>query len=347
MKIDIHTHILPREWPDLDKKFGYPGFVRLEHCDECSARMMIGDRVFREITDNVWNPERRIEEMDRTGVSIQVLSTVPVMFSYWAKPKDALDLCRILNDHIAEVVRANPKRFAGLGTIPLQDVDLAAQELSRCVRELGLHGVEIGTHVDPNEHCHGPDCRNLDHPSLDVVWKTAQDLNAAIFVHPWDMMGKERMLKYWLPWLVGMPAESSLAICSMMFGGVFDRFPKLRVAFAHGGGAFPGTIGRIEHGFHVRPDLVAIDNKRNPRQYLATESAPGRFYVDSLVHDIDALKLLLKLFGPERVALGSDYPFPLGEAEPGKLIDSIVDLSAREKAQLLSETAREFLGLRS
>ena len=308
---------------------------------------MIGDRVFREITDNVWNPERRIEEMDRTGVSMQVLSTVPVMFSYWAKPKDALDLCRILNDHIAEVVRANPKRFAGLGTIPLQDVDLAAQELSRCVRELGLHGVEIGTHVDPNEHCHGPDCRNLDHPSLDVVWKTAQDLNAAIFVHPWDMMGKERMLKYWLPWLVGMPAESSLAICSMMFGGVFDRFPKLRVAFAHGGGAFPGTIGRIEHGFHVRPDLVAIDNKRNPRQYLATESAPGRFYVDSLVHDIDALKLLLKLFGPERVALGSDYPFPLGEAEPGKLIDSIVDLSAKEKAQLLSETAREFLGLRS
>ena len=347
MKIDIHTHILPREWPDLDKKFGYPGFVRLEHCDECSARMMIGDRVFREITDNVWNPERRIEEMDRTGVSMQVLSTVPVMFSYWAKPKDALDLCRILNDHIAEVVRANPKRFAGLGTIPLQDVDLAAQELSRCVRELGLHGVEIGTHVDPNEHCHGPDCRNLDHPSLDVVWKTAQDLNAAIFVHPWDMMGKERMLKYWLPWLVGMPAESSLAICSMMFGGVFDRFPKLRVAFAHGGGAFPGTIGRIEHGFHVRPDLVAIDNKRNPRQYLATESAPGRFYVDSLVHDIDALKLLLKLFGPERVALGSDYPFPLGEAEPGKLIDSIVDLSAKEKARLLSETAREFLGLRS
>src|SRR5207237_9136196 len=109
---------------------------------------------------------------------------------------------------------------------------------------------------------------------------TAEDLNAAIFVHPWDMMGKERMAKYWLPWLVGMPAESSLAICSMMFGGVFDRFPKLRVAFAHGGGASPGTIGRIEHGFHVRPDLVAIDNKRNPRQYLASDKTPARFYVD-------------------------------------------------------------------
>ena len=345
MKIDIHTHILPREWPDLDKKFGYPGFVRLEHCDDCSARMMIGGRVFREITDNVWNPERRIEEMDSVGVSMQVLSTVPVMFSYWAKPRDALELCRILNDHIAEVVRANPKRFVGLGTIPLQDVDLAAQELDRCVDELGLHGIEIGTHVDPNDHCHGPDCRNLDHPSLDVVWRIAQDLNAAIFVHPWDMMGKERMPKYWLPWLVGMPAESSLAICSMMFGGVFERFPKLRVAFAHGGGAFPGTIGRIEHGFHVRPDLVAIDNETEPRKYLANDKTPARFYVDSLVHDADALNLLLKLFGAERVALGSDYPFPLGEAEPGKLIESMGELSAKDKTQLLSETAREFLGL--
>jgi aminocarboxymuconate-semialdehyde decarboxylase len=347
MKIDIHTHILPREWPDLDKKFGYPGFVRLEHCDECSARMMIGERNFRDISDNVWNPARRIEEMDEGGVTMQVLSTVPVMFSYWAKPRDTLELCRILNDHIAEVVRANPKRFVGLGTVPLQDVDLAAQELTRCVRELGLRGIEIGTHVDPNDHCHGPDCRNLDHPSLDVVWKTAQDLNAAIFVHPWDMMGKERMPKYWLPWLVGMPAESSLAICSMIFGGVFERFPKLRVAFAHGGGAFPGTIGRIEHGFHVRPDLVAIDNKTEPRKYLAHGKQPARFYVDSLVHDADALKLLLKLFGAERVALGSDYPFPLGESEPGKLIDSIVDLSPQEKLQLLSETAREFLGLNS
>ncbi|HME89569.1 MAG TPA: amidohydrolase family protein [Chthoniobacterales bacterium] len=345
MKIDIHTHILPREWPDLDKKFGYPGFVRLEHCDECSARMMIGGQLFREVTDQVWKPQRRIEEMDRAGVSMQVLSTVPVMFSYWAKPRDAFDLSRMLNDHIAEVVRANPKRFAGLGTIPLQDVNLAAQELTRCMRELGLSGVEIGTHVDPNDHCHGPDCRNLDDPSLDIVWKTSRDLSAAIFVHPWDMMGKERMPKYWLPWLVGMPAESSLAICSMMFGGVFERFPELRVAFAHGGGAFPFTIGRIEHAFQVRPDLVAVDHQINPRKYLADGEGVARFYVDSLVHDADALKLLIRLFGAKRVALGSDYPFPLGEQTPGKLIESIVDLSAKDKAQLLSETAREFLGL--
>jgi aminocarboxymuconate-semialdehyde decarboxylase len=344
MKIDLHTHILPRDWPDLDGKYGYGGFVRLDHYKPCCARMMIGDRVFREITDNVWDPKRRMEEMDSAGVSMQVLSTVPVMFSYWAKPKDALNLSRLLNNHIAEVVRKNPDRFVGLGTIPLQDVDLAAQELERCVSELGLRGAEIGTHVDANEHCHGADCRNLDHASLDVVWKTAEQLNAAIFVHPWDMMGRERMPKYWLPWLVGMPAETSLAICSMIFGGVFERFPKLRVAFAHGGGAFPGTIGRIEHGFYVRPDLVAIDNKTEPRKYLANNQEPARFYVDSLVHDADALKLLLKLFGGQRVALGSDYPFPLGEAKAGELIESM-NISVEEKAQLLSGTAREFLGL--
>ena len=255
MKIDLHTHILPHDWPDLDAKYGYTGFVRLDHYRPCCARMMIGDRFFREIGDNAWDPRRRLEECDRAGVSVQVLSTVPVMFSYWAKPADGLDLSRRLNDHIAEVVRAHPVRFAGLGTIPLQDPELAARELERCMRELGLRGVEIGTHVDANPHVPN-ELRNLDDRSLDPVWQAAEEWGAAIFVHPWDMVGKERMPKYWLPWLVGMPAETSLAICSMMFGGVFDRFPRLRVAFAHGGGAFPFTIGRIEHGFNVRPDLV-------------------------------------------------------------------------------------------
>ena len=349
MKIDLHTHILPHDWPDLDAKYGYAGFVRLDHYRPCCARMMIGDRFFREIGDNAWDPQRRLEECDRAGVSVQVLSTVPVMFSYWAKPADGLNLSRRLNDHIAEVVRKHPARFAGLGTIPLQDPDLAARELERCMRELGLRGVQIGSHIDANTHLPN-DQRNLDDRSLDSVWQAAEEWGAAIFVHPWDMVGKERMPKYWLPWLVGMPAETSLAICSMMFGGVFDRFPRLRVAFAHGGGAFPFTIGRIEHGFNVRPDLVAIDSRINPRSYLARidergGAAPARFYVDSLVHDADALRLLRKLFGADRIALGSDYPFPLGEAHPGELIESMPDFSPEEKMRLLSGSAREFLTL--
>ena len=350
MKIDLHTHILPREWPDLDARYGYPGFVRMEHHRPCCARMMRGDHFFREVGDNTWDPARRIEECDRTGVSVQVLSTVPVMFSYWAKPADALDLSRRLNDHIAEVVRAHPARFAGLGTIPMQDPEMAARELERCMGELGLRGVQIGSHVDANEHCHQAESRNLDDRALDLVWSAAEQTGAAIFVHPWDMMGKNRMQKYWLPWLVGMPAETSLAICSMIFGGVFERFPYLRVAFAHGGGSFPITVGRIEHGFNIRPDLVAIDNQINPRAYLARrdergEMQPARFYVDSLVHDADALRFLTRLFGTKRIALGSDYPFPLGEAHPGELIESMDDLSPEDKARLLSGTAREFLAL--
>jgi aminocarboxymuconate-semialdehyde decarboxylase len=349
-KIDLHTHILPGDWPDLDAKYGYSGFVRLDHYKPCCARMMIGDRVFREITDNVWDPKRRLEECDHDGVSVQVLSTVPVMFSYWAKPADALDLSRQLNDHIAGVVREHPRRFAGLATIPMQDPDLAAAELERCVRELGLRGAQIGTHVDANPHSGRIDTLNLDNASLQPVWSAAEEVGAAIFVHPWDMLGKERMPKYWLPWLVGMPAETCLAICSMIFGGVFERFPKLRVAFAHGGGAFPFSFGRIEHAFHVRPDLVATDNDTNPGKYLARlddrgRVVPARFYVDSLVHNADALMMLLTLFGAERVAFGSDYPFPLGEAHPGRLIESMNELSAEEKTRLLSGTAHEFLGL--
>jgi aminocarboxymuconate-semialdehyde decarboxylase len=311
---------------------------------------MIGQRLFREISDNVWEPQRRIEDCDRTGVSMQVISTVPVMFSYWAKPADALDLARRLNDHIGEVVRAHPDRFTGLGTIPMQDPDLAAAELERCVRDLGLRGVEIGTHVDANEHLGRLNPLNLDDASLRPIWSAAEQVDAAIFVHPWDMVGKERMPNYWLPWLVGMPAETALAICSMILGGVLERFPSLRVAFAHGGGAFPFTIGRIEHGFHVRPDLVATESRINPRHYLARTDAdgsrtPARFYVDSLVHDPDAVRLLVKLFGVERVALGSDYPFPLGEAVSGELIESMQELSAAEKQRVFSGTAQEFLRL--
>ncbi|MDQ2867204.1 MAG: amidohydrolase [Verrucomicrobiota bacterium] len=346
MKIDLHTHILPRDWPDLDARYGYAGFVRLDHHQPCCARMMMGERVFREITDNTWDPSRRIEECDQIGVTMQVLSTVPVMFSYWAKPADGLDLSRRLNDHIAEVVRSQPTRFAGLGTIPMQDPELAARELERCVRELGLHGVQIGTHVDASATGEKRPYRNLDDRALDVVWSAAERFGAAIFVHPWDMFGRERMPKFWLPWLVGMPAETSLAICSMMFGGVFDRYPKLRVAFAHGGGAFPFTIGRVEHAFHVRPDLCATESATNPRRYLANDHQPARFFVDSLVHDADALRLLVKMFGAARVALGSDYPFPLGEAKPGALIESLADISAEQRAQLLCGSAREFLGLK-
>ena len=330
LKVDLHTHILPEHLPDLTERYGTPGFIQLDHHAPGCARMILDGALFREIQENCWEPRRRLEDCQRTGVDVQVLSTVPIMFNYQAKPEHTLDLATLLNDHIASVVATYPSRFVGLGTLPMQKTDLAIYELERCVHDLRLAGVQIGTHIVG---------WGLDHPDLFPIFEAASDLGAAVFVHPWDILAKERMKKYWLPWLVGMPAETALAICSVIFGGVLERLPKLRIGFAHGGGAFPGTFGRIQHGFDSRPDLCAVDNPHPPEDYL------GRFYVDSLVHRPEALRYLIRLLGAERIALGSDYPFPLGEAVPGAMIEGMDDLDATTRRRLLSGTALEFLAV--
>ena len=292
--------------------------------------MMKDNQFFREVESNLWDPEIRGNECDNYGIDVQVLSTVPVMFSYWAKAEHGLDLSKLLNDHIASIVADQPRRFIGLGTLPMQEPSLAVSELERCVKELGLVGVQIGTNING---------MNLSDDSLFEVFESAESLNAAIFIHPWYMMGEKDMSQYWLPWLVGMPAEISRAICSMIFGGIFERLPNLRVAFAHGGGAFPATIGRIDHGFSVRPDLCAVDNDKLPSTYL------GKFWVDSLLHDRTALSYIISKVGMEKIALGTDYPFPLGELEPGSLIDEMEDLSADNKDMLYCRNALNWLGL--
>ncbi len=327
--IDIHTHILPEHWPDLKERYGYGGFIRLDHHKPCCARMMMDDKFFREVQSNCWDPKVRIADCEHHGIHMQVLSTVPVMFSYWAKPEDTYDLSRILNDHIAGVVATWPDRFMGLGTLPMQAPALAIKELERCKKELAMVGVQIGTHVND---------WNLDAPELFEIFAAAAELDMAVFVHPWDMMAKDKMPKYWLPWLVGMPAESSLALCSLIFGGVLEGLPKLRVAIAHGGGSFPATMGRITHGFNVRPDLCAVDNPHPPEKYL------GKFWVDSLVHDARTLEFLIDTIGEDFIALGSDYPFPLGELEPGKLIASM-NYPDPLQQKLLAGNALRWLGL--
>jgi len=327
LTIDIHTHILPKELPKWKDTFGYGGFIHLDHHKPCCAKMMRDDgKFFREIEENCWSPEVRMKECDEHHVHVQVLSTVPIMFSYWAKPNDALVLSQFLNDHIQAIVQQFPKRFIGLATVPLQDVSLSIKELERCKKN-GMAGVQIGSNVNQE---------NLGDAKFFEFFKACEELSMSVFVHPWEMMGEQHMQKYWLPWLVGMPAETSRAICSMIFSGLFEKTPKLRVAFAHGGGSFPATLGRIQHGFDCRPDLVAVDNKISPKEYI------GKFWLDSLVHDKDILLQLIKMFGTEKIALGSDYPFPLGENKPGELINSLnLDPSAKE--ELLSGSALKWL----
>lgn len=330
LTIDIHTHILPENIPNWKEKFGYGGFIHLEHHKPCCAKMLRDDgKFFREVDENCWSADKRMTECNHHHVDVQVLSTVPVMFSYWAKPKDCLEISIFLNDHIAGIVKQHPKRFIGLGTIPMQDGKLAVEELKRC-KEIGLKGIQIGTNVNQ---------KNLNEPEFFEIFEACEKLDMAVFIHPWEMMGESDMQKYWLPWLVGMPAETSRAICSLIFGGVFEKLPNLRVAFAHGGGSFPSTIGRIEHGFNCRPDLVAVDNNVNPKEYL------GKFWIDSLVHDEQMLDFVVGMFGANRVALGTDYPFPLGELEPGKLINEM-PYEKDVKELLLSGSALSWLNMK-
>lgn len=328
-RIDVHTHILPPGWSDQRARTGYGGWPRLERTGPRTARVLIDERVFRSVDDDCWDPSPRLEDMDRDGVALQVLSTVPVMFSYWAPGPDALVLARELNDHLAGVVAAHPTRFAALGTVPLQDPDLAIAELERCVRELGLSGIEIGTHAGGRE---------LDDPALVAVLEAAAGLGASVFVHPWDMLAAERMTRHWLPWLVGMPSELALAISAVVLGGVLERLPDLRILFAHGGGAFPGILGRLDAGFLARPDLAATATSILPSAQV------GRFFVDSLVHDARTLQFVIDRLGAGSIALGTDYPFPLGEQLPGETIDGVVGLDAADRARMLRGSALAFLG---
>ena len=329
-KIDVHTHVLPAHLPRWAERFGYGGFIQLDHHAPCRARMLRDDGTFfREIEANCWDAETRLRECDDVGVDVQVLSTIPVLFAYHTQPQHGLDVARFLNDHLAAMCAAHPTRFQGLGTLPMQAPALAIRELERCVQELGLRGVQVGSHVRGV---------NLDDPSLRPIWQRAAELNAAVFVHPWEMMGQETMPRHWLPWLVGMPAESSRALCSVIMGGVLQDAPALRLCFAHGGGSFPGTLGRIDHGWQARPDLCATRIAEPPSHYAQ------RVWVDALVHEPRALALALDVFGPSKLVVGSDYPFPLGESRPGALVEQhVADLGVRER--ILWQNAWDWLGV--
>lgn len=290
--------------------------------------MMKGDTFFREIEANCWDPELRIREYAQHRTQVQVVCTIPVMFSYWAKPDDCLDLSRFLNDHIAQLVHDYPKNYIGLGTVPMQDADTAIRELQR-LKDMGIVGIQIGSNIND---------RNLNEPEFFPIFQACQDLSLAVMVHPWNMMGEADMRRYWLPWLVGMPAETSRAACSMIFGGVLERLPELRVCFSHAGGSFLPTIGRIQHGYNCRPDLVAIDNPKPPTDYL------GKFWVDSITHDPVMLRYVLDMVGEDKVTLGSDYPFPLGDLEIGAFIETM-GLPETTVQKIFCENSLNWLGL--
>jgi len=325
--IDVHSHFLPRTWPDLAERFGTPNWPSMRHTEPGKAMLMLGDKDFRPVYDACWDGRRRIEEMDRDKIDLQVISATPILFSYERPVDQAADCAQLFNDLSLEICGQGQGRLLSLCQVPLQDTDEACKVLSRAMQE-GHVGVQIGNHVDQ---------RNLDDEGLITFLQHCADEGAAVLVHPWDMMASDRTARYMMAWTVGMPAETQLGIVSMILGGAFDRLPEnLRLCFAHGGGSFAFLLGRLDNAWQRR-DIVRGKSKETPSSYLR------RFYVDSAVFDPIALRFLADIMGEDRVMLGSDYPFPLGEEFVGDLIRTAGGFDDAARARMLGSNAVEFL----
>jgi aminocarboxymuconate-semialdehyde decarboxylase len=326
--IDVHNHFFPHSWPDLAQRYGTPNWPWIKHTEPGRAEIMVGDRFFRHIYSACWDPEIRLQEMDRDGVDLQVISATPVLFAYERPTEHALDCAQLFNDAALELCSRGKGRLKSLCQVPLQDIDAACKELSRCIHA-GHLGVQIGNHVGE---------KNLDDAGIVTFLHHCTDEGAAVLVHPWDMMSRERMPNYMMPWTVGMPAETQLSVVALILSGALDRLPAtLRICFAHGGGSFAFLLGRLENAWHHHP-VARGSCELSPRHYL------NRFYVDSAVFEERTLKFLVQTMGAEQVLLGSDYPFPLGEERVGSLIRGS-SLTPDVKGSLLGGNAKRFLGL--
>lgn len=328
--IDMHSHCFPRigrdeahavdaeraPWLRVDEE-GKSGFI------------MLGDKPFRPVLPSLWDAPLRLAEMDAQGIDQQVVCATPVMFGYAWEAAHAADWAQRMNDHVLAFCNAAPKRFLALSQVPLQDTDRACREASRA-QAAGCVGVQIGNHVGE---------RDLDDEGLVTFLTHCANEGIAVLVHPWDMMGAGRMKKWMLPWLVAMPAETQLGMISLILSGALERIPEsLKICFAHGGGNFAWLLGRVDNAWRHR-DIIRQDCPKLPSSYAR------RFHVDSAVFDPGALKLLVDVMGADRVMLGSDYPFPLGEQRIGALVSDAAFLSEQDRQRLLRGNAREFFAL--
>lgn len=327
--IDIHSHFFPESWPDFAARFGTPDWPWLKHLGGGEGMVMLGNREFRLIKQSCWDPAVRLEELDQLGVDLQIISATPVLFAYQRPAEQAAEVAKIFNDAALELCARGHGRLKALCQVPLQDIDASCAELTRCMKA-GHVGVQIGNHVG---------LKNLDDSGIVTFLHHCADEGAPVLVHPWDMMAPERMPKYMMPWTVAMPAETQLAVSSLVLSGAFDRLPKsLRICFAHGGGSFAYLLGRMQNAWQHQP-LARGAAELSPVHYV------DRFSVDSAIFDQRSLKLLVEVMGDDRILLGSDYPYPLGEENIGALIRNS-ELPQRAKAKMLGGNAAEFFGLK-
>ncbi len=328
-RIDMHSHFFPRLSRKDVSAFDSENapWLRVDEGGD-TGQIMRGDQPFRPVYKALWDPAFRIEEMDVQGVDVQISCATPILFNYEWEARKASDWSRRMNDGALEFASYQPKRLKVLAQVPLQDIDLACKEASRA-KASGHVGVQIGNHMGN---------KDMDDAGLETFLIHCANEGIPLLVHPWDMMGGERMKKWMLPWLVAMPAETQLAILSLILSGAFERIPEtLKICFGHGGGSFAFLLGRVENAWKHR-DIVREDCPRPPSEYVK------RFYVDSAVFDIGAFDLLVRVMGADRIMLGSDYPFPLGEQKIGELVSNST-LNADSKQRVFSQNARHFFNL--
>ena len=294
--------------------------------DSSGRELFVGfaQRLEPPFAQQMYDPRRRIEDMDRIGLDMQVISMAP-SFHYSIDADSALSFTRRENDSIAKVVSAYPDRFIGIATVPMQDMDKAIKELERAVHELGMRGVEILSNING---------KDIGEQEFWPFYEHAQALGIPIFVHPHQTDKAKRMQKYFLTNLIGNPLETSLAIASIIFEGVLETFPRLKLIFAHGGGNIPYIRGRIEHGYQAIAECHKAIPKP-PSEYLKL------VYFDTITHSAPALSYLIETVGDERVMLGSDYPFPMGASNPIQSVRNLTDLSPRSEEKILGNTAAD------
>ena len=294
--IDVHTHILAEDTIRLLQKEAPAIGLKLQPIDHESATLEVAGVPYKPFPRGGFDIARRLEDMDRTGIDIQVLSATPQTYLYNQEAALASACAALQNDQMAAHIAAHPQRFLGIATLPMQAPEKAAAELRRAMRVKGLRGAMIGSNVNG---------KNLDDPALEPLWATAAELGAFIFIHPVGVAGADRLRSYYLANLIGNPADTTIAAASLVFGGVLDRHPNLKICLAHGGGFVPYQQGRWSHGWKVRSE-PQVTLKHSPEPDLS------RFIYDTITHSDASLEFLVKTAGASRVLLGSDYPYDMG-----------------------------------